>query len=420
MTTLDDLKAGLAGLISAQQQRILDDQQGLTGLQSALVLAGKLDPLPPSTPVIPPDSNTITISGRSFPLAAVDPTALSNPAGADFPGFRGADQLVAYTRAGSRTGTNQYGSEATVVSGVLGPLTIGGAAGGLTVPVGGYVLSGHGAGSDFLRASVPGAAVAASHVTGPVVPPRPAGMKSLGVYLMDGVGKLVQMPPKCNRILVAFYQGTDLVEWGGDSPSKTASDLSAWRASRAGNQVLISLGGQGGTVNLGSVPAGIARINGHLPVDGIDFDAESFSYSPSQAVSICKDAAAAIGRAPKDFVVSFVPPGGDPVTPALGAAHDVKAAGFTVNFGQQLYETSISDSDVINATQRAVSILGAASVTIGMMLGDSHNSWTVDSAESRMRQVVQRWPDIAGAYLWESSRAGTAEWASRVGTVLGL
>jgi uncharacterized lipoprotein YddW (UPF0748 family) len=55
-------------------------------------------------------------SCSSYPIDAVNPTAISNPAGAAFPGFRGINQLVIYDakNASKRTGTNEYGVEVVV------------------------------------------------------------------------------------------------------------------------------------------------------------------------------------------------------------------------------------------------------------------------------------------------------------------
>ncbi|WP_158088595.1 glycoside hydrolase family 10 protein [Thermoactinospora rubra] len=88
------------------------------------------------------------------PVDAVDPTAETNPEGVDpasgrcYPGCRGAEQLVVYTRPG-RTGTNAYGFEVTVVN---GRVTARGG-GDSTVPEGGYVISGHGSRGQWLSAN---------------------------------------------------------------------------------------------------------------------------------------------------------------------------------------------------------------------------------------------------------------------------
>ncbi|WHY77815.1 family 10 glycosylhydrolase [Neobacillus sp. WH10] len=81
---------------------------------------------------------------------AVDPTRESNPAGAPFDGFRGPDQLIVYTPAfGETTKTNQFGYEITVENGFVTKL--GG--GSSKIPKNGFVVSGHGVGSQWLSAN---------------------------------------------------------------------------------------------------------------------------------------------------------------------------------------------------------------------------------------------------------------------------
>lgn len=360
----------------------------------------------------PAGANTVTVGSVPLTLAAIDPPT-TDPTQ---PGGRGANQLIIVSKA-STPARNPFGYEVPV--GADGRTL----AGAVNVPlsVGGYVLSGHGTMATSLKSVTDLAGVgAAVAVTKTIITPSTTH-PVMGLYLMDGVGHISQIPPHCNRILVAFYQGTDLVEWGGDSPTQTGTDLTAWHGRRAGNEILISLGGQGGNVVLDQVDEGLEHINSvHFPVDGIDFDAEAFGYNPEQAVAVATAGAAALGRARKDFLVQFVPPGGNPVGLALAAAKAVQDAGFRVTFGQQLYETAINDSDVISATGRAVAALGAPSVLVGMMIGDSHNSWTVANSVSRMRLAQSTWKDIGGAYLWESSRAGTSEVVEGVGALLGV
>lgn len=64
-----------------------------------------------------------------------------NPVSSDFPGGRGADQLIIYTPDfGDSTGTNKYGIEAIVANGFV--VTVGG--NNSRIPADGFVLSGHG------------------------------------------------------------------------------------------------------------------------------------------------------------------------------------------------------------------------------------------------------------------------------------
>lgn len=391
-------------LQSATGDRLVVDQQGVT-----LVPA----PQPAPAPTFPPGANMVQIGTATYPLAAIDPTPVSHPSGFLQSGWngRGRDELIIYT---SRLNLNEWGAEAVVSGGTLGALVIR-QAGGLPVPTSAFVLSGNGAAELFLASTAKGQPVQVLAVQKPA-PTR----RVLGVYVMDGVGHVGQVPPQCNRLLVAFYQGGGLVEWGGDSPAKAAADRTAWAAQDPTREILVSLGGQGGAVDLGGVAPGIAAIARTSPVHGIDFDAEAYSYSPSQAVSVCQATAAALGLTPAQFLVQFTPPGGPPVAAALAAARAVQAAGFPVTVAHQLYDTTITDGDVMSAVAEAVAAVGAPSVLVGMMIGDSYSSWTVDNCMTRMQAVLAKWPSIGGAVLWESSRPGTAEWAARVGAVLGL
>ncbi len=81
--------------------------------------------------------------------APPNPTAQNNPIGAPYPALRGPNQLILYTPAwGSTTGTNPWGSEATVVNGVV--THIGG--GDSPIPQNGYVLSGDGTSQAWILA----------------------------------------------------------------------------------------------------------------------------------------------------------------------------------------------------------------------------------------------------------------------------
>lgn len=65
-----------------------------------------------------------------------------------YPGYRGTNQLVIYTRAfGRTTGTNEFGKEAIVVDGVVVALT----GANSTIPNDGYVVSGHGSAKKWIN-----------------------------------------------------------------------------------------------------------------------------------------------------------------------------------------------------------------------------------------------------------------------------
>ncbi len=79
--------------------------------------------------------------GFSQALSETDPT------NRDFPGGRGADQLILYTPAfGDRTGTNKYGTEAVVIDGRITNIS----GNDSEIPKNGFVLSGHGKMSSWI------------------------------------------------------------------------------------------------------------------------------------------------------------------------------------------------------------------------------------------------------------------------------
>ncbi|OGI04486.1 MAG: hypothetical protein A2Y25_06010 [Candidatus Melainabacteria bacterium GWF2_37_15] len=77
----------------------------------------------------------------TYQISAVNPTPLSNKPGIQFPGYRGANQLIIYTpEYGSYTGTNEFGREAAVRNGRV----FGFNGANSFIPVDGYIISGHG------------------------------------------------------------------------------------------------------------------------------------------------------------------------------------------------------------------------------------------------------------------------------------
>ncbi|MCX7001126.1 MAG: hypothetical protein NT106_12660 [Candidatus Sumerlaeota bacterium] len=80
--------------------------------------------------------------------AMIDKT---DPSDREFPGGRGANQLILYTPAsGERTGTNEWGAEATVIGDIV--RNVGG--NNSAIPRDGFVLSGHGKGADWIARSL--------------------------------------------------------------------------------------------------------------------------------------------------------------------------------------------------------------------------------------------------------------------------
>lgn len=82
-----------------------------------------------------------------YKVSAIDPTPSTNPPGAFYPGLRGGNQLIVYTKNfGTSTGTNEYGREAVISNGVVTEIT----GSDTTIPLDGFVVSGHGDAKNWL------------------------------------------------------------------------------------------------------------------------------------------------------------------------------------------------------------------------------------------------------------------------------
>lgn len=373
----------------------------------------------------------VRIGGAVYRVAAVAPPSdRVTGDGRRYLGGRGPDELVVYPPPLQVEPANRYGAAASVVGGVVRELVdraTGTDPGAPLVPADGVLVSGHGAARDYLlRHARPGARV--EFLTGEVEEPPAGGGstptgRTLAVYLMDGVGRISQVPDNVTQVRVAFLQRGGLVEWGGDSPAKTAVDLAAWRGAHGGRRIVVSVGGAHGQVDVARVPGQIRAIaKSSFPVDGVDWDVEGSSLPVDAVVAASRDLATPrLDWTPTaGWVTSFVPPGGPPVATYLEAAKRCQAAGLRVQFGQQLYDAEVPQPLALSALAKAVDVLGPESVLVGMMIGPDAKHWTVDECESVARAALSRWPQLGGAYLWESARPGTAEWARRVGAVLGL
>ena len=83
-----------------------------------------------------------------FPISHIDPKTGENGINTTYPGFRGANELIVYTPSyGLRTGTNEFGSEVSVVGNTV--VKFGGA--DSIIPNGGFVISGHGKAKTWIQ-----------------------------------------------------------------------------------------------------------------------------------------------------------------------------------------------------------------------------------------------------------------------------
>ena len=98
-----------------------------------------------------PQENEVIFNQSTYPISVVDPQASTNASGANYPGLRGANQLVIYTPAfGFRTNTNEFGTEAIVQGDTVTSLS----GADSLIPVNGLVISGHGRAKKWINENI--------------------------------------------------------------------------------------------------------------------------------------------------------------------------------------------------------------------------------------------------------------------------
>ncbi|MEB3244690.1 MAG: family 10 glycosylhydrolase [Vampirovibrionales bacterium] len=99
--------------------------------------------------------NETLFTETSLALNAINPNAKNNAIGSSFPGARGSNQFLLYSREYDKpsTGTNRFGFEVTVVNGRV--IKHGGADSVIPQSKGDFILSGHGRGQKWLAENAP-------------------------------------------------------------------------------------------------------------------------------------------------------------------------------------------------------------------------------------------------------------------------
>ena len=102
------------------------------------------------SPYIPHESEII-FNQSTFDIDVIDPKPFTNRKGANYPGLRGANQLVIYTPSfGYRTGTNEYGTEAVITGDTVSSLS----GADSLIPANGLVISGHGTAKKWINENI--------------------------------------------------------------------------------------------------------------------------------------------------------------------------------------------------------------------------------------------------------------------------
>lgn len=244
----------------------------------------------------------------------------------------------------------------------------------------------------------------------------------IGVYAMrwpNSEGPLSAVPAQCNVVRLAFANGMPLrmTGWGPEGQAASMTSLTALR--NRGCKIIVSIGGGGYPVNLSDTTARVADIqfiaNELGGIDGVDIDIEASSIVQSQVLAFCAGLKAAFGT---NFAITMVPNGGniDTYLPVGVALHN---AGNLTKFGQQFYDVNVPLNAAKSRISQAITEgIPVSKYTVGMMIASDADHWTNAQCLSYMQSIKADWPTIGGAYLWENSRAGTAQWAADMDSVL--
>ena len=368
---------------------------------------------------------------------------------------RATDQLILYTRLASQTSTptNRWGTEVVVVSGQVvsvsdRQLTDAPA---VDIPSGGYVLSGHLTSRDWLNANAvvgatvtlsgpPGASGGGSGASGggaggaggaagggagggaSSTAPLGYPAKAVAVYHMmwasSGAPALSTLPANVNVVNLAFAQSDPpaLVGWSAQGEAAFLAQAAMLRA--RGVRFILSVGGQGGQVNISNRQAfvnGVMAINAKLPLDGLDWDLEGPAMSQADVVWIAQE----LDRLRGPAFAQTMAPNGSNVSTYLPIAVALHQQGLLDAYGQQFYDAVVSKEAANGRIDQAIAAgLPESKITVGMMVGSTSVYWTVDQCVTNVTWLKSQHPGLRGGYLWESGRAGTADWASRIGNLL--
>jgi hypothetical protein len=384
--------------------------------------------------------NTVQIGSQSFPLTGTNV-------------FRDVSQLVRFTYSTSQTitPTNQYGVEVVInsstnkVTSVNNRIAVGSTT-GTTIPSDSYVLSGHGqgagtAGQWLLDNAIVGATVSLTGTGTPPPPPPPTGAlppKLIGAYwhMWQGpnVSEITANATNYNIQYASFAMGSD---GNGNvafnpvfqSGASLKNDITASKA--AGSKWLISIGGGGDhTIRLLNETHATNMFNSLVGIidsygfQGIDYDLEcgATCFNPDAAASLAQKLKTKYGS---NFVISAAPrPYEARSSSSIYTSFALKAGNNLDIFGLQFYDfpetrntaqlTSIINNDIATVVGHGIP---SSKILIGAITYTQYNlGWnTVDVYKNIFLQQEQKYPDLRGVFIWDSSFDKKENWSfSRV------
>ena len=244
--------------------------------------------------------------------------------------------------------------------------------------------------------------------------------KAVAIYHMmwsnSGSPALSTTPANVNVVNFAFAQGDPptLTGWASDGQAAFVSAANTLRA--RGVRMVLSVGGAGGQINIANRQGfvnGILAISSQVPLDGLDWDLEGVAMAQADVLWISAELRRVRGP---NFAITMAPNGSN-IGQYLPIAVALHQAGNLTRIGQQFYDAVVSKEAALGRIDQAVAAgIPVEKYLVGMMVGGADTYWSVDECLANVTFIKAKYPTIGGVYLWEAGRAGTADWANRLGT----
>ena len=250
--------------------------------------------------------------------------------------------------------------------------------------------------------------------------------KSVSLYWMmwsnsgsPRLSTLSQMP-NVNVLRLAFAQGSIPALTGPASEGSISafqSNLASFRS--RGGKVLVSVGGESGSVNIAdrtSFIKGIKNIHAQVPLDGLDWDLEGPAMSQSDVLAICETLRTDI----PNFAFTMVP-NGTYISAYQTIAIELEKRGLLTRMGQQFYDSAVTQAQMMSRIDSAVQAgIKPEHYDIGMSIWNTSSTqhWTLQQCIDNYKAAETKYPGLGGAYFWEAGRTNTANWASQVGNLV--
>jgi myo-inositol-hexaphosphate 3-phosphohydrolase len=268
------------------------------------------------------------------------------------------------------------------------------------------------------------------------ITPYPAA--SVGTYklMWSSDSSVLNVPTNGTELRLAFGRGDPpiLSDGGWSAAGQTAAVANLAQRRQAGQKIIWSIGGEGGTVNTANrsgfvngvkaFAAKLAAVSGG-GLDGLDWDIEvGSSFPTADVIAISSQLKADLGA---NFAITMAPNGNNKAAYRAAAAQ-MHAAGCLDNIGQQYYDAPVSLSVAIGNLQEYINAgIPASKMSVGMFMSSNvaGGSWSLSTCVTNMTAIRQQL-GIRRCYLWTNNSENGAtsgaafEWVKAMRQVVGI